>query len=157
MDPKYSEALIEVIQRTFHMMFDLDVCLYQRRREESQMPPFEVSGVIGITGPNAGSVVVSFPSQFAHDIAVRTFGAEDGTDIADEDVYDCVGEVANVIGGNLLPVLQDGGADHRISLPSVVVGTHRVVWRRKDTPYELLLFQSEAGDFGAGLSLRKGD
>lgn len=152
---KYIGATVEVVQRTFEMMFQLGVRLSDHRQEESQVPPFAVSGVIGITGPTTGCVVISFPEDLAREMAARTFSSDANGSVSDDDIYDCVGEVANVVGGNLLPMLEKGTGEHRISLPSVVVGEHRVVWRRKDTPYDLVFFETELGRFGAGINLRQ--
>lgn len=154
----YIDATIEVLRRTLKMMFKIEATPTHHKQEESQISPFEISGVIGVTGPVTGCIVVSFPEHFAREMAARTFDGDTKvvlSDISEDEIIDCVGEVANVVGGNLLPVLGDSPGELRLSLPSVVLGTHRVVWRRKDTPYELVLFETELGEFGVGINMRR--
>lgn len=153
--PKYVDAVVEVIQRTLSMMFDIDAHTWAMKKEESQSSPFEISGVIGITGPVTGSVVISFPQKLALEMTARTFDSQNDAFVTEGDIFDCVGEVANVVGGNLLPLFGKDGRDLRLSVPSVVVGTHRVVWRLKETPYELILFETEWGHFGVGFHLHE--
>ncbi|MHC4946067.1 MAG: response regulator, partial [Planctomycetota bacterium] len=159
MHPDYTEDVIDVIRRTLNRMFKIAPQSWQLKQEESQVPPFEISGVLGITGPVTGCLVISFPVQLAHEMTIRTFNIPADSLVTEDDIYDCIGEVTNIIGGNLLPFFkrrnQEGKS--RLSVPSVVVGNHRVVWRRKDTPYELILFETDWGQFGAGFNLHEED
>ena len=153
MGTDYTDAMVEVIRRAFDMMFGIEVTRSACSQDDGSIPPIEVSGVIGITGAKTGSVVMSFTDEFARKMAAETFDDLSADEITDEDVHDCVGELANVVGGNLMPILGDGKTEQRVSLPNVVVGTHRVVWRRKDTPYDIVMFDSAFGYFGVGLNL----
>jgi CheY-like chemotaxis protein/CheY-specific phosphatase CheX len=159
MHPDYMDDVIDVIRRTLNRMFKMTTYSWELKREESQVPPFEISGVLGFTGPVTGCLVVSFPVQLAHEMTIRTFNIPVDLLVTEDDMYDCVGEVANVIGGNLLPLFKGKSREGkaRLSVPSVVVGSHRVVWRRKDTPYELVLFETDWGQFGAGFNLHEED
>ena len=158
MHTEHAGALIDVMQRTFKTMFKLDLTVNDRRIEDSQLAPYEISGIIGVTGKAKGVVVVSFPEDMARKLTAFMLGGEISYVPAQEDTIDCVGEIANIVGGNLLPSLSGSGdVDARISLPSVVIGRHKVVWRRKDIPYDLVLFDSEYGTFAAGINLHEID
>ena len=62
----------------------------------------------------------------------------------DDDVRDAMGEVANIIGGNLKPILPHGIA---ISMPSVVEGDPFALRVCGGDPVIRLAFASELGDF----------
>ncbi|MHC4662727.1 MAG: response regulator [Planctomycetota bacterium] len=156
MSSTYAEKLVDVLRRTFLTLFQTELKISDHKTEHSQVAPFEISGIIGITGATKGGVVLSLPTGVARIATARMLGDSDDADLPDEDVYDCVAEIANIVAGNLLPSLKnEDGADYQLSLPSVVVGQHRVVWRRKDTPYDLLLLDSSMGQFAAGINLRE--
>jgi CheY-like chemotaxis protein len=150
----YLNDALEVTVRTLNMMFQITATPTQHKLEDSQISPFEISGVIGITGSVTGCLVVSFPDKIAREITSRTFKELSPDQVTEEDIVDCVGEVANIVGGNLLRVLGDKDGSLHLSLPGVVMGTHRVVWRRKDTPYDLVILNTEFGQFGVGVNLR---
>lgn len=159
MKERYIESMIEALERTFDMMFQMDAKVSERKpNDRSLEAPFEVSGVIGIAGPIRGSIVISFPDSIARQLTLRMLGEPPGTSCPDEDMCDCVGEIANIIAGNILPSLEQNGAgEQNISLPNVIVGPHRVVWRREDPPHVLMLFETELGTFGAGINLLEDD
>ena len=138
-------ALGQAVERTFAMLFSSKTSLVEVRQEESQEAPFDVSGIIGVTGPTRGTVVISFPAKVASALTSRMLNEEK---CQDQDIGDCVGELANILAGNLLGLFRgDGMSQCGLSSPSVVVGSHKVVWSRKSIPYDLLLFDSDMGQF----------
>ncbi|MFH1421525.1 MAG: chemotaxis protein CheX [Planctomycetota bacterium] len=150
----YMNALVEVVKRTFETMFQIELNVSECKQDSDLYSPFEISGAVGITGAMQGVVVVSFPKEFARNL-VRLLG-DAREDIPDEEIYDCVGEIANIIAGNLLPSLKRKNSNaHQLSLPLVVVGKHQVVWRRKDMPYDLIFLETNLGTFCAGVNLRE--
>lgn len=159
MDARYVDALSDVVRRTVNFMFPVEARLVDRRSEYNREAPYEVSGIIGFAGPARGTVVISFPIDVARQLTAWMLTEEDPSICTDQDISDCVGELANIIGGNLLPVLvendDENGDEPGISLPSVVVGDHRVVWGSKDTPCELIQFETEVGVFAAEINLRE--
>ena len=61
MDRKYSGGLADVFQQTLLVMCKLDARVVDRRMERNTEAPFEVSGIIGLTGAARGSIVISMP------------------------------------------------------------------------------------------------
>ena len=156
MDTKYVSGLADVVKRTFEVMFPLEAELVECRSEHGREAPFEVSGIIGITGTTRGSLVISFPFKVARQLAAWMLNEEEPENCTNQDMTDCVGELANIIAGNFLPLLNEGGGKtNRISLPSVVVGSHEVVWSRKDSPCDLMRFRTDLGEFAAEVNFRE--
>lgn len=156
MASEYAEALTDVVERTVRLMFPIEARLIEQRDEYKREAPFEVSGIISILGPTQGTIVISFPLDVARKLTGWMLDEENSDSCSEQDVCDCVGELANIVAGNLQPHLADGEArDQKISIPSVVVGPHRVVWSSKDTPCELMLFDTAIGEFAAEINCRE--
>lgn len=88
--------------------------------------PGEARGVcasVSLTGAWRGHVVFVCSTDASRAAAAALMGIETD-DVSDDDVADALGELANVIGGNLKSLLPEPSA---LSLPHVVSGEH-VFW-----------------------------
>ena len=87
---------------------------------------WDVSGIIGLSGEANGAVAMSLKEITAFRIT-RILTGKEHTFI-DRDVTDMVGEIVNIITGNVKNVFEDKYRI-KISLPSIVKGTaHSIVW-----------------------------
>lgn len=77
-----------------------------------------VTGVVQITGDHEAAVTVQCSEPLARRATAAMFGAEED-ELTDEEVSDCVGELANMTGGNVKSALF---GTNQLSLPSVTVG-----------------------------------
>ena len=87
---------------------------------------WDVSGIIGLTGEARGAVVISMKE----DLAIKLTSILTGTTYKalDDDVVDAVGELINIIAGNVKQELEES---YRlvISLPTIVKGKeHTINW-----------------------------
>lgn len=80
----------------------------------------EVRGAVQITGAWEGAVVFECGEAVAAAFTAAMLGLED-EEAEEADVHDVVGELANMLGGNLKAVV---GSEARLSLPTVVVGAN---------------------------------
>lgn len=78
-----------------------------------------MTGIIGISGSWQGSVVLCVPAQHAVVAAEAMFAADPGSLDASE-VADALGELTNMVGGNIKSLLPEPNA---LSIPSVTGGT----------------------------------
>ena len=78
-----------------------------------------MSGCVHISGAWEGSVVLSCVAELAHQATEAMFGLEPGA-ASTEEVHDTIGELANMIGGNVKALFP---APSQLSLPSVSEGT----------------------------------
>lgn len=155
MNREYAEALAKVVERTVQRMFHLETRLVGVQEERSQEAPFDISGIIGITSVTRGSIVISFPLDVARKMTEWLLKENGGEGCSEQDISDCIGELTNIIAGNMLAELRGvSWTSARISLPSVVVGSHKIVWSRKDIPYDLISFETDYGRFAAEINLR---
>lgn len=81
--------------------------------------PFYTS-CVNISGGWDGSVNLLIPEPLARSAAAAMFGIADGQ-LGQAEVCDAVGELVNIIGGNIKGMIEEPCA---LSLPMVAVGTH---------------------------------
>lgn len=92
---------------------------------------WDISGIIGLSGEAIGAVAVSMKTETALKITGLLTG-ENHTKIDDE-VTDAVGEIINIIAGNVKKYLEEM-FKLIISLPTIVRGKdHMVVWPGEKT------------------------
>jgi chemotaxis protein CheX len=102
----------------------------------------DISAVIGLSGAVRGAVVISMQKKFALKITDTLVGTPH--DDLDDDVVDAIGEIVNIVAGNIKQHV-DGGEQIVISLPTVVKGKdHRFAWPGKTT--RILCISFKYGD-----------
>jgi chemotaxis protein CheX len=80
-------------------------------------PPRDVTASVSVTGAWEGHIVVSCSAPASRDVAAALLGVE-LADVTPEDVTDAVGELVNIIGGNVKGLMPEPSA---LSLPVVLV------------------------------------
>jgi chemotaxis protein CheX len=80
-------------------------------------PSRDVSASVSLTGAWRGHIVVSCSSTASRNAAAALLGS-DADDITADDIMDALGELANIIGGNVKSLLPDPSA---LSLPVVLI------------------------------------
>ncbi|PID73072.1 MAG: chemotaxis protein CheX [Desulfobacterales bacterium] len=117
--------------------------------------PFKnsISGVIGLAGTRKGVLAIHTPEAVAFAITSGFLGME-VTEV-NADVEDAVGEVANMLGGNIKMFLTDKGRDIELSLPSIVKGEAYDFQPGGDVERIVVPFTCAAGDFFIEIQLEK--
>ncbi len=105
----------------------------------------DVSGVIGLTGDNEGSLSISFTAQCICKIVSNMFG-EEITEVNHE-VEDAVGEITNMISGDARRVLEEKGVVLKSAIPTVISGPGHHVSHITTGPCVAIPFSTEGGDF----------
>ncbi|NIZ90434.1 chemotaxis protein CheX [Kineosporiaceae bacterium B12] len=90
---------------------------------EPMLPAFEPHDIegpvlcasVGISGARPGLVSVVVEKAGAAPLAGALLQEDEG--LTDEDVYDALGEIANIVGGNVKALVPDAGA---LGLPGIV-------------------------------------
>ncbi len=98
--------------------------------ERSETTNWDVSGLIGLSGEAEGAVAISMKEDFACYVATLLTGEEHST--MDELVVDGIGEIINIIAGNVKKDLEEM-YKLVISLPTIVKGQkHETIWPNKN-------------------------
>ena len=130
---QYIQPFIKVCERVF-----LDFChtevkpgrvFFASKEEYESM--WDISGIIGLSGEVSGAVAISMKDLTACQITEIITRKEH--DAVDNKVTDAIGEIINIISGNVKKHFEDK-LRIKISLPSIIKGkTHAIVWPSKKT------------------------
>lgn len=112
-----------------------------------------ITGMVGLAGIHKGLLAVHFPKQVALDVTGSFLGME--VNEFNADVQDAIGEIANMLGGNLKTILSDRGKDILLSLPSTIYGDAYTFTSQADVDQIILPFQTPAGVFYVEVELER--
>lgn len=112
-----------------------------------------ITGMVGLAGISRGVLAVHFPKQVALDVTGSFLGME--VEEINADVEDAIGEIANMLGGNLKTILSDRGKDIQLSLPSTISGDEYSFTSHADVDQVILPFQAPAGVFYVEVELER--
>jgi len=94
--------------------------------KKDEMAEWDISGVIGLTGEARGAVVISMKQDLAIKLTTVLTGTKHKS--LDDDVVDAVGELINIIAGNVKQELEEAFR-LVISLPTIIKGKeHTINW-----------------------------
>jgi len=112
-----------------------------------------ITGMVGLAGIHKGMLAVHFPNSLALAITTSFLGME--VEEINEDVQDAIGEIANMLGGNVKTILSDKGRDIQLSLPSTISGEEYSFMSQSDVDQIVLPFKAPAGVFYVELELEQ--
>ena len=111
-----------------------------------------VSGVIGLAGSCKGMLAIHLPDKVAMSITGSFLGM-DVTEI-DDDVTDAIGELANMVAGNIKMILDEKGNNVTVSIPSCVHGDEYTLDTVSDSKRVVIPFKIESGQFLVELQIK---
>jgi len=142
MDPQFITPFIKSISNVFSTMLQLPIEVGEPTIKMGDEHPFDVSGIIGMSGDVVGSVVLCFPGETAERVVAIFTGEPMGLD--SDDFPDAIGELVNMVTGGAKGMFD--GREVNISCPSVIVGKNHSVSRLKDVPCVLIPFTTDCGE-----------
>ena len=83
----------------------------------------QIVGTVNLAGAILGNVNAHFSDQFAYVITAAMLGMAVEDIDSTEEVHDVIGEVCNMVGGNLKSRLCDSGLTCELSIPSITAGS----------------------------------
>ena len=102
-----------------------------------------IVGSVGFAGKVMGNVSVHVNEDFAHGITAAMLGMEIDEIEGDEEVYDVIGELSNMIGGDLKSRFCDADLACDLSIPSITIGSDFTTETKGWTRHESFVFQQE--------------
>ncbi len=112
------DQVASIAQDVWQSFLEMDLELHPLGSEAPDLEGRTVTGCVHVSGEWNGSVFVEVPAELAAAAAEAMFGAEPGT-LPDDEVSDALGELTNMIGGNIKSLLP---APSKLSTPSVACG-----------------------------------
>jgi len=100
-----------------------------------------IVGSVGFAGDVTGCMNFHVGGTFARLITATMLG-EDISDVVDEEVFDVVGELSNMIGGDVKSRLCDAGLPCSLSIPTTTSGSDFIIDSQGWIKHEILAFRS---------------
>jgi len=148
-----SEKIIETTIEIFTTMVMMDVSADGPPLTGSGTLCDTITGMIGLAGTHKGVLAIHIPDHVALAITSSFLGMD--VDEINDDVRDAVGELANMLGGNVKTILSQNGRDIELSLPSTIAGHEYGFKAATDVDLVILPFKTESGSFMVELQLEK--
>jgi chemotaxis protein CheX len=128
----YVEPFVEVTVNTFKEFCGVEVSpRHPHFLDPEKGFEWDISAVIGLSGLVKGAVIVSMKTELA--IKLTDILAGPGHKEIDPDVVDVIGEINNIIAGNIKPKVPNGDKIV-ISIPTIIKGKeHSIAWPSKAT------------------------
>jgi chemotaxis protein CheX len=154
LEEKMLPAFIESCVKAFETMAFMATTPGEPMSKESGLPQGQISGTIGVTGDIAltgdnlcGNVSLIFPDQIGQSIFRSMMMMEADEPVADNELQDAVGELANMAAGGAKAAMQAMGLNFNISLPSVVVGSGHHLAQPANAMSLVIPMRTEHGEF----------
>jgi len=138
------DKMISAAKEIFSSMVMMDISVTEIMDEHGPLHD-AITGMIGLTGTHKGVLAVHIPHSVAMAIT-SSFLMMDITEI-NADVHDAVGELANMIGGNVKNILSEKGGDIDLSLPSTFSGSEYSFKSDKNVEKVIVKFDTGNGHF----------
>jgi chemotaxis protein CheX len=148
-----SDKIIESAKEIFSSMVMMEISVNGDSMIKSEPLIESISGVIGLAGTHKGVLAIHIPNKVAMAITSSFLGMD--VDEINEDVEDAVGELANMLGGNVKSILSENGRDINLSLPSTITGKQYDFQPTKEAERIIIPFRCDAGEFTVDLQLEK--
>lgn len=132
--------VVKTVADLFDTMLDMPVTLSET------VPPVSLeitrlAGSVSFAGDAMGSVSIQVNEDFARQMAANMLGM-DAEDIEEqEEIFDVIGEISNIIGGNLKSTFTDLGLECKLSTPSITRGKDFKIESMDSERYERFAFQ----------------
>ncbi|MGM0416399.1 MAG: chemotaxis protein CheX [Thermodesulfobacteriota bacterium] len=136
----------------FETMIMVDISAGDPIAEKINNFKCSVSGVIGLAGSCKGMLAIHLPDQVAMSITGSFLGM-DVTEV-DDDVTDAIGELANMVAGNIKMILDEAGNNVTVSIPSCVHGEEYTMDTVSDSQRVVIPFNIESGQFLVELQIK---
>jgi chemotaxis protein CheX len=110
------------VQGVFKTMLSVPLELEDPPNIASVTTGKHIVGTVGFAGAVMGNVSLFVSREFAREMTAAMLGMTVDDIGSDEEVHDVIGEVCNMVGGDLKSRLCDGGFSCSLSIPSVTFG-----------------------------------
>ena len=110
------------VEDVFETMLSMDISKISADEVNINGHP-QIVGTVSVAGTIMGNVNVHLNDKFAKIITAAMLGMSIEDIDSDEEVHDVIGEVCNMVGGNLKSRLCDAGFVCELSIPCITAGS----------------------------------
>lgn len=121
------ELVTQAVKRAFDTMLNLEVQGLPASAAAASNGEPQIAGAVGFIGRLTGVIYIYCTARFARQIAGRLLGLAEEEIDGDEMVNDAIGELTNMVVGQIKSQLSDRGLPCVLTIPSIVRGSHFVI------------------------------
>ena len=125
------------------------------RKQEYRMNG-DISGLIYLIGHTERLLAVTFPEQTARSISEKILADVVATPTIDM-ISDCVGELVNIVAGQVKGRFVETEYEFDISTPTIISGKDHEIRHRAELPCYVMTFTGEVGGFSLQLCVRSSE
>ena len=140
---EFINPFVSAVSKTFETMINLKVTRSAPALKKNQGTLHPISGIIGLSGNIAGTVILTMPESFALK-AASVLLMDDQKNI-NADVLDAIGELTNMVAGNAKSQMEEYKLS--LSLPNVIHGIDTEVHFPERCQPITVPFDSDFGSF----------
>lgn len=120
--------IVESIKKIFSTMIFIDdiVDEYPLAKPESHFIA-SISGMVGLGGDFSGMVGIHIPIEFAKEATASMLGMELDELEGEDDIHDAVGEITNMLAGEIKMLFSANNLTVGLSTPSIISGSDYTV------------------------------
>ncbi len=144
--------MIDATKEIFSTMVMMDISLEEVMESHGKLTD-TITAMIGLAGTHRGVLAVHFPYSVA--MAITSAFLMMDVEEMNDDVHDAMGEIANMLGGNVKTILSEKGRDIDLSMPSTISGSEYSFQSDNDVEKVIVRFGTEKGSFMVELDLEK--
>ena len=148
----YAQQIVAATTEIFSSMLMLEVSPGEPFARSQGPLNNSISGIIGLAGKSKGLLAIHLPKPLATAITTAFLGMD--VQEIDEDVCDAVGELANMLGGNLKSALDPKGSEIQLSMPTAIHGEEYAIDCLANAIKVAVPFELEGTTFLVELQLR---
>jgi chemotaxis protein CheX len=132
LNPDELKLFVESVRQYFKVLTRQEPQITSAFLATGDLEGYDFNGIVTFSGSYNGHVIVSMPPQLLKELLLL----QGETDLADGNLLDAVGEIANTLGGNARKTL---GTGLHISVPVKLHGTSGIRARVRKHPYVIML------------------
>jgi chemotaxis protein CheX len=135
-------------------MVMMDVVAIDELPDNKSVHSESITGLIGLAGTFKGVLAIHMPNAVAMGVTSSFLGMD--VEEINADVEDAIGELANMLGGNIKTILSENGKDINLSLPSTISGKEYNFQLASDAAERTVIgFDTGSGRFHVELQLEQ--
>ena len=146
------DKMIESTKEIFSTMVMMDISVKEVTTDHGVLHD-TITGMIGLAGTHKGVIAIHVPYSVA--LAITSSFLMMEVEEINDDVHDAIGEVANMLGGNVKTILSENGRDIDLSLPSTICGREYTFSSDKEVEKVIIEFDTGKGCFLVEMDLEK--
>lgn len=120
---------------------------------KNAVAPGPVTGILYVSGDTNAVVSITFSKSGILAIVSRLFG--ETMDELNDDIKDAVGEISNMISGQVANTLAQSGGKHHVGLKTVILEENHTIPHTGHMKPIALPFRTEDGEFTLEFSVEK--